>query len=90
MPPIGIVPDVAFPEIRLDLAGGALYVFSDGLTEVRNDDGEELGSAGVQRLIERFAAKPLAERVDAIVSAVAERHVRDDLTLLCVSAESTD
>ncbi len=89
-PPLGIgagVADGAFPEVAFTLSERALYVFSDGLTEACAGHGP-LGSQGVQRLIERFDAAPLAERVDAIVSAVAELQVRDDLTMLAIAPEA--
>ena len=84
-PPIGILSDTHFPEEEVELAGGTLYVCSDGLTEAACADGEELGSAGFMRLVERFEAKPPAERVDAIAAEAERYDLRDDLTLLLVS-----
>jgi sigma-B regulation protein RsbU (phosphoserine phosphatase) len=83
-PPIGILSDTEFPEEKLALDGGALYVCSDGLTEACAD-GQELGSEGFQRLVERYAGKPLAERVDAIAAEAQSFELRDDLTLLAIS-----
>jgi len=85
-PPLGIVPDSDFPEIGIEMRRGSLYLCSDGLTEAPCA-GEALGQKGFQRLIERFAAKPLGERIDAIVAAVGECELHDDLTLLGVSDE---
>jgi len=86
-PPLGIVPGGGFPEAELALEGGCLYMCSDGLTEAGCEAGGELGSEGVQRLIERFASKPLAERIDAIAARASELGLRDDLTLLGLSDE---
>jgi len=84
-PPLGIVPGTEFPEAELELQGGALYLFSDGLTEACSE-GEQLGAKGVMALVERFAAEPPAARVRAIVAHARERlELRDDLTLLAVS-----
>jgi sigma-B regulation protein RsbU (phosphoserine phosphatase) len=89
-PPLGIVPDGCFPEVALDLAGGSLYVFSDGLTEATCAAGQQLGSQGVRRLVAKHAALPIAERVDAILAEVGALSPRDDLTLLAVCGAGAD
>jgi sigma-B regulation protein RsbU (phosphoserine phosphatase) len=87
-PPLGIDAGGAFPETQLRLGGGTLYVCSDGLTEAACAEGRgRLGREGLERLILRFAAKPLAARVAAITADVGRLELRDDLTLLAVSDE---
>jgi sigma-B regulation protein RsbU (phosphoserine phosphatase) len=87
-PPLGIDVGGEFPEARMAMKGGTLYVCSDGLTEAACAEGRErLGSEGLMRLIRRFAAKPLSARVAAITSDVGRLELRDDLTLLAVSDE---
>jgi sigma-B regulation protein RsbU (phosphoserine phosphatase) len=87
-PPLGVLGDAEFPELEIELAGGALYLFSDGLTEACGADGRPLGSEGVRELLERFAGKPLRERVDAIAALLGALGLRDDATLLGVSDEA--
>ena len=87
-PPLGILPGTAFPEHDVDLGDGALYLCSDGLTEAEVKPGQPLGRAGLAELIERFAGKPLAERIEAIAAEVGRLDLRDDLTLLGVSHEA--
>jgi sigma-B regulation protein RsbU (phosphoserine phosphatase) len=87
-PPLGIDAGPEFPETRIAMDGGTLYVCSDGLTEAACAEGRErLGSEGLMRLIRRFAGKPLAARVAAITADVGRLELRDDLTLLGVSDE---
>jgi sigma-B regulation protein RsbU (phosphoserine phosphatase) len=86
-PPLGIIAGSEFPELEIEMRGGSLYLCSDGLTEAPCD-GEPMGRKGLQRLVERFAAKPIAERIEAIVAAVGECELHDDLTLLGVSDEA--
>jgi sigma-B regulation protein RsbU (phosphoserine phosphatase) len=86
-PPLGIVPGQAFPEAEIALDGGTLYVCSDGLTEAPRADGGQLGTEGFENLVERFAGKPLADRIEAVAAEVGELALRDDLTLLGVSGE---
>jgi serine phosphatase RsbU (regulator of sigma subunit) len=78
-----VLRGIEFSERQLTLAGGSLYVCSDGLTEAC-EAGAALGSAGLERLVLRFAAKPLLERVQAIAAEVSRLEPRDDLTLLAV------
>lgn len=90
-PPLGVLPDPTpdgcFPECEIDLDGGALYVFSDGLTEARGADGAPLEVAGVRNALAAAAGLPLAERLERVVAGAAgTRH--DDLTLLGVEARS--
>ena len=87
-PPLGIEAGGEFPEIRVSMKGGTLYVCSDGLTEAaRTGTREQLGSEGLKQMIRRFAAKPLSARIAAITSDVGRLELRDDLTLLAVSDE---
>jgi sigma-B regulation protein RsbU (phosphoserine phosphatase) len=81
-PPLGVLGDAEFPETPIELAGGALYVFSDGLTEACTADGRPVGSEGVRKLLLRFAAKPLRERIDAVAGHLGALGLRDDATLL--------
>jgi len=87
-PPLGIVPGVEIPEVELDLRGGSLYIFSDGLTEAETKSGDQLGREGFESLVEKFAHLPLAGRVEAIVESVSQLALKDDLTLLAVSDEA--
>jgi len=86
-PPLGIMPDVEIPEVELDLHGGSLYIFSDGLTEAETESGDQLGRKGFEALAEKFADLPLAGRVAAMVESVTQLVLKDDLTLLAVSGE---
>ena len=90
-PPLGIAAGIAgpngFPESSLRIDGGALYLFSDGLTEAITPTGEQLGASGLARLIEAQTASALQERVDGIMQAVGSLEHRDDLTILAVCNE---
>lgn len=89
-PPLGIVPappDVdMFPETEIGLDGGALYVFSDGVTEGYLPSGGVLEVAGLQQLIRDGKGRPLAERLEDIVGRFerGDAGLRDDLTLLVI------
>lgn len=80
-PPLGIVAGQDFAETRLRLGGGALYFFSDGVTDVRLGEGR-LGQDGVRTLITRHAAAPPEARLRLMVSELRQLRLVDDTTLL--------
>ena len=89
-PPLGIAQDIAgpdgFPVTELFLAGGMLYVFTDGLTEATTFGGGMLGIDGVRALIRDHAEESPDLRLKSIAGAVKlpGQSLRDDLTLLVV------
>lgn len=87
-PPVGIVPGMDYSENTLQLDGGSLYVFSDGLTEGRLKNGEQLGEDGVRKLIEQLAHLPHTQRLKSIAAQLQDTGsaLHDDLTVLVVGA----
>jgi sigma-B regulation protein RsbU (phosphoserine phosphatase) len=89
-PPLGIASGIAgadgFPVADIDLKGGTLYVFTDGLTEATTFGGGMLGLDGVRALIRDHAAESPDLRLKSIAGAVKlpGKPLRDDLTLLIV------
>jgi sigma-B regulation protein RsbU (phosphoserine phosphatase) len=89
-PPLGIAVGIAgpdgFPTVDRDLDGGALYIFTDGLTEATTFGGGMLGIDGVRALIRDHAAESPDLRLRNIAGAVKlpGQSLRDDLTLLVV------
>lgn len=86
-PPIGILPDLAFVEQRVDLAPGDLMaVFSDGLPEAVNEAGEFFADERVNALLAGLRSCSAAEAGNRVLWAVADfvRHARphDDLSLI--------
>jgi Serine phosphatase RsbU, regulator of sigma subunit len=89
MPPLGIDPTLFLdgcPESGVDLDGGALYLFTDGLTEAKDADGRMLGPEGVAALLSRHHRLSLPERLEAVIADVARDGLalKDDLTMLVV------
>lgn len=89
-PPLGIAPGIAgpegFPVTEWKLAGGMLYIFTDGLTEATTFGGGMLGIDGVRALIRDHAEQAPELRLRNISGAVKlpGQSLRDDLTLLVV------
>ena len=85
-PPLGIVSGMDYADQRLQLDGGRLYLFTDGVTEGWEADGRMLELAGLQGLLDIYAAQPPARQLAGVADALARPGVRlrDDLTLLVI------
>ena len=89
-PPVGISPILTdgneFPETELNLDGGTLYIFTDGVTEGYLEDGRELEVGGFKELILENANLNVEGRLDAVINLVdrGDAALRDDLTVLAI------
>ncbi|MFQ5467217.1 MAG: PP2C family protein-serine/threonine phosphatase, partial [Kiloniellaceae bacterium] len=85
-PPLGILNDVTYSDTEIPLAGGELYMFSDGLTEFGYRGDEQLGVEGLIQLVEALADLPIDERLKTLLAELDREgwQVRDDLTVLAI------
>ncbi len=85
-PPLGVVPGMEFTSESVDLEGGALYLYSDGVTESRCADGRVLEKAGLLSLVAELRGLPPRERLEALGERVIGHHPQrvDDVTLLVI------
>ncbi len=89
-PPLGIATGIAgpdgYPVVELDLKGGSLYIFTDGLTEATTFGGGMLGIDGVRALIRDHTEETPDLRLKHIAGAVKlpGKPLHDDLTLIVV------
>ena len=85
-PPLGILAGMSYAEQSLHLAGGRLYIFTDGVTEGHAEDGTMLGLNGLKILLDRHCQEAGADQL-AHVAAALQRpgsRLHDDLTLLVI------
>lgn len=69
--PLGMFPARTYDEITLQLRPRDMVViYTDGINESLNADGEELGAEGLQKLLRRLAGGPAREVADGIMDAV--------------------
>jgi hypothetical protein len=84
--PLGIDPDERFPVGQVALAtGDTLMLFTDGLTEVLDRSGRQLGLPTLREVFERHAAQPLPA-IAAALRALADAHGKqsDDQSLVLI------
>ena len=87
-PPLGIVPKTQYKEHTISFNNSSMYVFTDGITEIKNTQGEELGSTGFQNYITKFKEKPNNERLQEIVDNILNSKYiqKDDLTIVVLDS----
>lgn len=91
-PPLGIVPPFPgeegnYDEVRIFPNHGALYIYTDGLTEGYTETGEPLEDVGVKNILLSMADHTLKEQLNELVRRVSQEHrpLRDDVTVLALS-----
>ena len=85
-PPIGILPDIDFPVSEIEMQGGCLYIFTDGVTESLDENEQELQLDGLIKLIDRHNSLAPTIRLEHIISEIRKPDVsqRDDITLMAI------
>lgn len=91
--PVGLFPQIQYQELRVMLSKGcALVVYTDGVTDALNLEGEEFGEA---RLLNYCNSLPKKANAEAICMLLSERVAEwagkveqfDDTTILVLSVE---
>ena len=85
-PPLGIMAKTKYQEHTIPFDKSSMYIFTDGVTEIRNPKGEELGSVGFQNYIKKYKDHPNNERLKAMIDDIlrAGHTQKDDLTIVAV------
>jgi sigma-B regulation protein RsbU (phosphoserine phosphatase) len=83
-PPLGVITDMEFPVTSLQLNGGSLYLFTDGVTEATIAEGQQLEVAGLMDLIRNTSTMSSSERLRNIVSKIRQPNQpqHDDITIV--------
>ena len=87
-PPLGIVAKTEYKEYKISFKKSSMYIFTDGITEIKNPEGNELGSKGFQNYITKFKEKPNNERLKLIIDNVlGSKYIqKDDLTIVVLDS----
>ena len=88
-PPLGIMPKTKYSEHTISFADSSMYIFTDGITEIKNPSGEMLGSEGFQNYILKYQETPNNERLKTIIDEILNTgHIqKDDLTIVVVDGK---
>jgi sigma-B regulation protein RsbU (phosphoserine phosphatase) len=90
-PVLGVIGDAEYGQAQVALGqGDRLVLFTDGLTEARNDEDEEFGEARLIDLALRHrdcSAPALQARLAEAVAAFTGGRLQDDATLIVLAAD---
>ena len=88
-PPLGIMPKTKYTEHKISFSESSMYIFTDGITEIKNPKGEMLGSEGFQNYIKKHQSKSTNDRLSIIVNEILnEGHIqKDDLTIVVLDGK---
>lgn len=85
-PPLGVLADIDFPVREVSPGSGAIYLYTDGLSESVAADGSELDVEGMKQMIESAASTEAGARLKQIVEqwrgSGYESH--DDITVMVI------
>lgn len=89
--PLGVFPDTSFEtgEVKM-MPGDLLVLYSDGITEAGQSNGNEFGEGRFRALIQAERNRPLAELQSVVLDEVqrwTESDADDDITLLMARAK---
>jgi sigma-B regulation protein RsbU (phosphoserine phosphatase) len=89
-PPLGIMPKTKYTEHTIPFDNSSMYIFTDGITEIKNPKGEMLGSEGFQNYIQKYKDKPNNERLKIIIEDILNTgHIqKDDLTIVVIDGKN--
>ena len=88
-PPLGIAPKFKFKETKINFSNSSMYIFTDGITEIKDTKGNMLESDGFQNYIKKYQAVPNNERLNKIIEDIIKsgRIQKDDLTIVVVDGK---
>ena len=88
-PPLGIMPKTKYPEHKLSFENSSMYIFTDGITEIKNPSGEMLGSEGFENYIKKYQSTPINERLKTMIDDILNAgHIqKDDLTIVAIDGK---
>lgn len=87
--PVGILPNAEYDEKHFQLEyGDRLFLYSDGITECNNENGEMYSIENLTKLIKTYQKIPLKDLINKLDQNLnkwkGSNQFNDDITLLCI------
>ena len=88
-PPLGVMANTKYPEHKIPFVNSSMYIFTDGITEIKNPRGEILGSEGFQNYIKKYQSTEINLRLKSIIDDILGKgHIqKDDLTIVAIDGK---
>ena len=88
-PPLGVMLKKKYTEMTIPFKESSMYIFTDGITEIKDPNGQMLGSEGFQDYIKKYQSSPNNERLKKIIDDIIKsgKIQKDDLTIVVVDGK---
>ena len=87
-PPLGITSKIKYKETTTDFSDSSMYIFTDGITEIRDPSGDMLEVEGFQKYIKKYQHTPNNKRLKLMIEDIVKAGMiqKDDLTIVTVDS----
>ena len=87
-PPLGIMSKIKYKETKLKFDDSSMYIFTDGITEIKDPGGNMLGAEGFQNYIKKYQEEPNNQRLRIMVEDIVKsgKIQKDDLTIVVIDS----
>ena len=88
-PPLGVMAKFKFTETTIPFSDSSIYIFTDGITEIKDPNGEILGAEGFRDYIKKYQSTPNNERLKKIIDDIigSGKIQKDDLTIVVIDSK---
>ena len=87
-PPLGITSKIKYKETTTNFSDSSMYIFTDGITEIRDPSGDMLEVEGFQKYIKKYQHTPNNKRLKLMIEDIVKAGMiqKDDLTIVTVDS----
>ena len=87
-PPLGITSKIKYKETTTNFSDSSMYIFTDGITEIRDPSGDLLDVVGFQKYIKKYQHTPNNKRLKLMIEDIVKAGMiqKDDLTIVTVDS----
>ena len=88
-PPLGVMAKFKFTETTIPFSDSSIYIFTDGITEIKDPNGEVLGAEGFRDYIKKYQSTPHNQRLKKIIDDIigSGKIQKDDLTIVVIDSK---
>ena len=88
-PPLGVMAKFKYTETTMPFSDSSIYIFTDGITEIKDPNGEVLGAEGFRNYIKKYQSTPNNERLKKIIDDIigSGKIQKDDLTIVVIDSK---
>ena len=87
-PPLGITSKIKYKETTTNFSESSMYIFTDGITEIKNPSGDMLEVEGFQKYIKKYQHTPNNKRLKLMIEDIVKAGMiqKDDLTIVTIDS----